>query len=161
MQRQRVLKSKGLTSDQTIELTGPKAANCPVQLRWVGFKDAETGKQYYFLTNNFELAASTIAEIYKARWQIELFFKWLKQNLKIKTFLGTSKNAVMTQIWIAICVYLLLAYLKFASQIGRSFQQILRLLQLNLFDRRDLRGLLVGDPPGSTESTLQESLRFS
>jgi len=128
-ERNNVIKSKGLTSDQTIQLTGTRAKNCPVALRRIGFKDAETGIQYFFLTNNFHLAASTIAAIYKARWQIELFFKWIKQNLKIKSFLGTSKNAVMTQIWIAICVYLLLAYLKFSSQINRSLQQILRLLQ--------------------------------
>jgi len=160
-ERRSVIKSKGLTSDQTIEFTGPKAGNCTIPLRRIGFKDAETGIQYYFLTNNFKLAASTIAEIYKARWQIELFFKWLKQNLKIKSFLGTSRNAVMTQIWIAICVYLLLAYLKFASRIGRSMQQILRLLQLNLFDRRDLRGLLVGDPPEPPALQLQSSLQFS
>jgi IS4 transposase len=160
-ERRSVIKSKGLTSDQTIELTGTKAGNCTIPLRRVGFKDAETGIQYYFLTNNFKLAASTIAEIYKARWQIELFFKWLKQNLKIKSFLGTFRNGVMTQIWIAICVYLLLAYLKFASRIGQSMQQILRLLQLNLFERRGLHGLLVGDPPEPTHAQLQMSLQFS
>jgi putative transposase len=159
--RRSVIKPKGLTSDQTIELTGTKAENCPIKLRRVGFKDVETGKHYYFLTNNFELAAATIAEIYKARWQIELFFKWIKQNLKIKSFLGTSKNAVMTQIWIAICVYLLLAYLKFASQISKSFQQILRLLQLNLFDRRELRRLLVGEPQEPPALQLQTTLKFS
>jgi putative transposase len=159
--RRSVLKSKGLTSDQTIELTGTKAENCPIKLRRIGFKDVETGKHYYFLTNNFELAAATIAEIYKARWQIELFFKWIKQNLKIKSFLGTSKNAVMTQIWIAICVYLLLAFLKFASQISKSFQQILRLLQLNLFDRRDLRRLLIGEPQEPPTLHLQTTLQFS
>jgi putative transposase len=161
IERRHVRKAKGLTSDQTIELTGAKAGNCPIPLRRIGFKDTETGNRYYFLTNNHKLAASTIAEIYKARWQIELFFKWLKQNLKIKSFLGTSRNAVMTQIWIAICVYLLLAYLKFASRISQSMQQILRLLQLNLFDRRDLKGLLVGDPPEPLVPQLQTSLRFS
>ncbi len=160
-ERRSVRKSKGLTSDQTIELAGAKAANCPVALRRIGFKDTETGIQYYFLTNNFKLAASTIAEIYKARWQIELFFKWIKQNLKIKSFLGTSRNAVMTQIWIAICVYLSLAYLKFASQISLSMQQILRLLQLNLFERRLLHELLVGGPPEPPASTLQSSFQFS
>ena len=150
-----------MTSDQTIQLTGTKADKCPIPLRRIGFKDADTGNRYYFLTNNFKLAASTIAEIYKARWQIELFFKWIKQNLKIKSFLGTSRNAVMTQIWIAICVYLLLAYLKFASRISRSMQQILRLLQLNLFDRRDLRGLLVGGPPEPPIPQFQTRLQFS
>ena len=89
----------------------------------------------------------TIADVYKARWQVELFFKWIKQNLKIKSFIGTSKNAVMTQIWIALCIYLLLAFIKFQSRLNKSMQQILRLLQLNLFDKRDMMALLRGDPP--------------
>lgn len=146
--RQTVIKSKGLTSDQTIEFTSAVTAKkCPVQLRRIGYRDPETGKHYVFLTNHFKLAAKTIAQIYKARWDVELFFKWIKQNLKIKTFVGTSKNAVMTQIWIALCVYLLLAYIKFQSKIRKSAQQILRLLQLNLFEKRDLLALLRGDPP--------------
>ena len=116
-------------------------------MRRIGYKDAVTGKHYVFLTNNFTLAAKTIADIYKARWQVELFFKWIKQNLKIKSFVGRSKNAVMTQIWIAMCVYLLIAFLKFQSSLTRSMQQLLRLLQLNLFDKRDLMALLRGDPP--------------
>ncbi len=146
--RREVLKSKGLTSDQTIEFTGIQIAKkCPVQLRRIGYRDSETGKHYVFLTNNFKLAARTIADIYKARWQVELFFKWIKQNLKIKSFVGTSKNAVMTQIWIAMCMYLLLAFLKFQSKLTKSMQQILRLLQLNLFEKRDMMALLRGDPP--------------
>ena len=115
-------------------------------MRRIGYRDPETGKRYVFLTNNFKLAAKTIADIYKARWQVELFFKWIKQNLKIKSFVGTSKNAVMTQIWIALCVYLLLAFIKFQSKLKKSMQQILRLLQLNLFEKRDLMALLRGDP---------------
>ncbi|MCU7838463.1 MAG: IS4 family transposase [Candidatus Thiodiazotropha sp. (ex Troendleina suluensis)] len=145
--RQPVIKSKRLTSDQIIEFTGPiTAKKCPIQLRRIGYRDPETGKHYVFLTNNFKLAAKTIAQIYKARWDIELFFKWIKQNLKIKSFVGTSKNAVMTQIWIALCVYLLLAYIRFQSRIRKSAQQILRLLQMNLFEKRDLMALLRGDP---------------
>lgn len=148
VKRHPVLKNKGLTSDQTIILTGIGAAkDCPIQLRRIGYRDQDTGKQYVFLTNNFKLAAKTIADIYKARWQVELFFKWIKQNLKIKSFVGTSKNAVMTQIWIALCVYLLIAFIKFQAKIKQSMQQILRLLQLNLFDKRDLMALLRGDPP--------------
>ncbi len=143
-----VLRSKGLTSDQTIEFTGLQTAKkCPVQLRRIGYRDPATGKHYVFLTNNFKLAARTIADIYKARWQVELFFKWIKQNLKIKSFVGTSKNAVMTQIWIALCMYLLLVFLKFQSKLTKSMQQILRLLQLNLFEKRDMMALLRGDPP--------------
>ncbi len=148
VKRCEVLKSKGLTSDQTIEFTGLQTAKkCPVPLRRIGYRDLETGKHYVFLTNNFKLAAKTIADIYKARWQVELFFKWIKQNLKIKSFVGTSKNAVMTQIWIALCIYLLLAFLRFQSKLTKSMQQILRLLQLNLFEKRDLMALLRGDPP--------------
>lgn len=161
VERHPVLKTKGLTSDQTIRLTGTKGKECPILLRRIGYRDSETGKHYIFLTNNFKLSASTIAAIYKARWQIELFFKWIKQNLKIKSFLGTSKNAVMTQIWIAVCVYLLLAYLKFVSQIGVSLQQMLRLLQLNLFERRDIQALLKGDPPEPDGLSLQTALKFS
>ena len=145
--RRTVLSGKGLSSDQTIEFTGAQTAKkCPIQLRRIGYRDPETGKHYVFLTNNFKLAARTIADIYKARWQVELFFKWIKQNLKIKSFIGTSKNAVMTQIWIALCVYLLLAFIKLQSKLKKSMQQILRLLQLNLFEKRDLMALLRGDP---------------
>ena len=147
IKRHTVIKSKGVTCDQVIEFTGSQTSKkCPEQLRRIGYKDAETGKHYIFLTNNFKLSAKTIADIYKARWQVELFFKWIKQNLKIKSFVGTSKNAVMTQIWIALCIYLLLAFIKFQSKISKSMQQILRLLQLNLFEKRDLMALLRGDP---------------
>lgn len=145
--RRPVLADSGLTSDQTIEFTGIQTAKkCPIQLRRIGYRDPETGKHYVFLTNNFKLSARTIADIYKARWQIELFFRWIKQNLKIKSFIGTSKNAVLTQIWIALCVYLLLAYIKFQSKLNKSMQQILRLLQINLFEKRDLMALLRNDP---------------
>ena len=146
--RQSVLKEKGLTCDQTIEFTGIQTVKkCPIQLRRIGYRDRETGKHYVFLTNNFKLAAKTIADIYKARWQVELFFKWVKQNLKIKSFVGTSRNAVMTQIWIAMCMYLLIAFIKFQSKLKKSMQQIIRLLQLNLFEKRDVMALLRGDPP--------------
>ena len=148
VKRHPVLNNKGLTSDQTIILTGIGAAkDCPIQLRRIGYRDQQAGKQYVFLTNHFKLAAKTIADIYKARWQVELFFKWIKQNLKIKSFVGTSKNAVMTQIWIALCVYLLIAFIKFHAKLKQSMQQILRLLQLNLFEKRDIMVLLSGDPP--------------
>jgi len=155
--RRPVLKSRGLSCDQTIEFTGLQTAKkCPVQLRRIAYRDAETGKRYVFLTNNFTLSAKTIADIYKARWQVELFFKWIKQNLKIKSFVGTGKNAVMTQIWIALCVYLLLAFLKFQSKLQKSTQQILRLLQLNLFEKRDLMALLRGDPPCDNQPNINQ-----
>ncbi|BCO08850.1 IS4 family transposase [Desulfolithobacter dissulfuricans] len=146
VERRSVLKNKGLTSDQTIILTGPKAGDCPIPLRRIGYRDPETGKQYFFLTNNFHLAAKTIADIYKDRWKIELFFKWIKQNLKIKTFLGTSRNAVMTQIWVALITMLVLAYMKFLANLGQSITQIQRLLQLNLFKRQSLWALFERPP---------------
>lgn len=146
--RHPVDRATGLTSDQTITLAGvkPQKLGLP-RLRRIGYRDPETGRHYEFLTNNFQLSADTIAEIYKQRWQVELFFKWIKQNLRIKAFLGNSKNAVLTQIWVALCSCLLLAYLKFSARLGWSMQNMLRLLQLNLFMRRDLMALLRGDPP--------------
>lgn len=150
--RKPVVRGQGITSDQTIVLTSLRGQSYPKTLRRVGYQDSQTGKHYFFLTNNFTLAAKTIADIYKARWQIELFFKWIKQNLKVKSFLGTSKNAVMTQIWVAMCMYLILSYIKFVNRLGWSLQQILRLLQLNLFERRSLLELFTTqsrppDPP--------------
>ena len=148
LERREIDSTTGVTSDQTIELTGvkPQKLGLP-HLRRVGYRDLETGQRYEFLTNNFRLSAKTIADIYKQRWQIELFFKWIKQNLKIKSFVGHSRNAILTQIWIALCTYLLLAYIKFAAKLDWSMQQMLRLLQLNVFMRRDLMALLRGDPP--------------
>jgi len=148
IERQSVRKQAGVTSDQTIEFTGVKASTeCPIRLRRIGYRDPQTGKHYVFLTNLFKLSSVTIAAIYKERWQIELFFKWIKQNLKIKSFIGTSKNAVMTQIWVAVCVYLILAFIKLRSKLTKSMQQMIRLLQVNLFEKRELIPLLRGDPP--------------
>ena len=144
-ERRKYNKSKGVTCDQLIELASKKGLVYQGKLRRVGYKDPVTGKRYYFLTNNTRLAAQTIADIYKDRWQIELFFKWIKQNLKIKTFIGTSQNAVMTQIWIAMCVYLLIAYFKFLNGVKRSPMEILRILSLNWFEKRSLIELF--DPP--------------
>jgi putative transposase len=135
---------RGVTSDQTILLASRESRKeCPIPLRRVGYRDPETGRHYKFLTNNFRFAPKTIADIYKARWEIELFFKWIKQNLRIKSFLGTSRNAVMTQIWIAMCVYLLLSYLKFSNRMKWTLSEILRLLHMNLLERRSLRDLLL------------------
>jgi transposase len=110
--------------------------------RQITYRDPETDIEYQFLTNALKLEALEVAAIYKERWQIELFFKWIKQNLKVKTFLGTSQNAVLTQLWIALCVYLLLCFFKFMAKFRGSISQILRLLQLNLFERRPLSDLL-------------------
>ena len=130
--------SKGLTSDQVILLAGAKAKECPIPLRRIGYRDPETAKHYVFLTNIRHPVAKTICDIYRERWQIELFFKWIKQNLKIKTFFGTSRNAVLTQVWIALITVLLLAFYKFKAKLAQSLTQILKSLQLTLFSRRSL-----------------------
>lgn len=162
VERRSVDKRKGLRADQTIVLTGQKSRQEALpRLRRVTYVEPESGRCYEFLTNHFGLAATTIAAIYKQRWQIELFFKWVKQNLKIKTFLGTSQNAVMTQVWVAMCVYLLLAYLKYLSRTTDSMQQLLRLLQLNLFLRRDLIDLLQGAPPPREPDPPQQQLALA
>jgi len=148
VERREVSKKQGVSSDQRIVFTGVQTQKkCPVPIRRIGFRCLETGRRYIFLTNNFTLAANTIAQVYKSRWQVELFFKWIKQNLKIKRFIGTTRNAVMTQIWIAMCVYLLIAFIKFQSKVGKSMQQILRLFQFNLFEKRELFSFLRGDSP--------------
>lgn len=136
-------RAQGILKDQVIRITGTKADDIPIELRLVVYCDPETGNVYEFLTNIFHLAALTIAQIYKARWEIEVFFKWIKQHLKIKTFFGTSENAVMTQIWIAMITYLLLAYLKYQTKCQYSLLHIQRLLRENLFIRTSLTALLL------------------
>jgi len=116
-------------------------------LRRVGYRDSATGKFYEFLTNNFYLSAATIAAIYKDRWKVELFFKAIKQNLKIKAFVGTSRNAVLTQLWIAMITYLLLAFTRHSAKAGWTVQRIMRVIMLNLFERRSLKEILIPDPP--------------
>ena len=137
--RRLVRKKCGLTSDQTIIVKHKKA---PLRLRRIGYRDPESGRHFKFLTNNFHLAAKTIADIYKERWQIEIFFREIKQNLHIKSFVGTSENAIFIQIFTALAVYLLLSYLKFMSRIGISVQQILQLVQLNLMETASLHELV-------------------
>lgn len=133
----------GVLSDETILLTQFYAKkDYPKSLRLIHYYDVETDKILIFLTNHFKLAASTIARIYKARWQIEVFFKWIKQNLKIKTFLGTSKNAVLTQIWVAMCYYLLLAYIKYQTRYKNSLFYLHKLIRETLLDRLTLVDLL-------------------
>jgi len=114
----------------------------PEKLRRVKFYSKKDEKEYTYLTNNFELSALQIVEIYQARWQIEVFFKWIKQNLKIKTFLGTSRNAVLSQIWVAMIYYLLLAYIKFQTQFSKSLLELTRMIRETLLIRRPLIDLL-------------------
>jgi hypothetical protein len=125
----------GLRADQTIMLSGPKTSQqYPVALRRVSYFDAETEKRFVFLTNNFELPPISIAHLYKCRWQVELFFKWLKQHLHIKAFYGTSENAVKTQVWIAIAIYVLVAIVKKKMNLGQSLNEILQILSITLFE---------------------------
>lgn len=137
-------KGGGVTSDSNIELSGSSASAYPRALRRVRYVDPETGHAYSFLTNAFHLSAKTIAEIYRQRWQIELFFRWIKQHLKVKSFLGTSKNAVLTQIYIALIAYLLVAFQAFQQRARASSLTLLRLIQLNFFERTDLHALFRG-----------------
>jgi len=145
IERRNVNRKQGLTSDQTIQLTGTKGHECPHHLRRIGYRDSETGHHYVFLTNNFKLAAKTIANIYKERWQIEIFFRWIKQNLKIKSFIGNSRNAVLTQLYVALIAYLLLFLFKCLSKISASLQNLLRIIQINLFRKCSLNELF--EPP--------------
>ena len=129
-------KSTGIRSDQTVILTSFESASAyPDALRRVSYFDAETNKRLKFLTNNFVLPALTIAQIYKCRWQVELFFKWIKQHLRIKAFYGTSENAVKTQIWIAVSMYVLVAIVRKRLELDASLYQILQILSVSLFEK--------------------------
>jgi hypothetical protein len=147
-----VNKSTGVRSDQTVFLTAGKSAKAyPDLLRRVSYFDVATNKRLKFLTNNFSLPALTIARIYKSRWQVELFFKWIKQHLRIKKFYGTSENAVKTQIWIAVSVYLLVAIVRKRLGSEASLYQILQILSVTLFEKTPiLQGF--GDPESQAKS---------
>jgi transposase len=141
-----VSKESGVMSDQTIALTGKKSiARYPDQLRRVRYYHEETDKTLTFLSNNFMIPALTIADLYRSRWQIELFFKWIKQNLRIKAFYGTSENAVKTQIWIAVAVYVLIAILKKQLKLEASMHTILQILSITMFEKMPLEQVL-GEP---------------
>jgi hypothetical protein len=138
-----VPKRTGLRSDQVIRLAGPKSAQRYRRgLRRIHYQDPETGSVLVFLTNNFDLPALTIAQLYKCRWRVELFFKWVKQNLRIKHFYGTSPNAVKTQVWIAICVYVLVAIVRKEFGLEASLSQILQILSVNVFEQMPLAELV-------------------
>ena len=162
VERREVDKRQGVTSDQTIEFTSARGRKrCPRRLRRIGYRDPETGKLCVFLTTNFKLSAKTVADIYKSRWKVELFFKWIKQNLKVRSFVGTSRNAVMTRLWIAMCMYLLVCHVKFLSRKGWKLVEILRLLQLNLFERRSLEDLLGNKTEDPPTAPLQAEIKFA
>jgi IS4 transposase len=135
-------RSTGLICDQTIVLTGfYSLKDFGTPLRRIRFKDPKTGKRLIFLTNNFTLPALTITELYRCRWQVELFFKWIKQHLRIKQFYGTSENAVKTQIWIAVSVYVLVAIIKKRLNISASLYEMLQILSLTMFEKMPLNEL--------------------
>jgi len=131
--------STGVRSDSTIRLRGPKTATLyPDPLRRINYHAADIDKWFVFLTNNFTLPALTIAQLYKCRWEVELFFKWIKQNLRIKAFYGTSANAVKTQVWTAVCVYVLVAIVRKELRIDRSMGEMLQILSISLFEKTQL-----------------------
>jgi len=132
-------KSTGLRSDTTIRLCGPRTAGLyPQPLRRIGYWAPDLGKRMVFLTNNFELPALTVAELFHRRWDVELFFKWIKQHLRIKAFYGYSPNAVKTQVWIAVCVYVLVAILRKEFNIERSLADLLQILSVTLLEKEPL-----------------------
>jgi hypothetical protein len=138
-----VNKKKGLLFDYTIKLRGYyQSRYYPQRLRLVGFREPVTNKMLVFLSNNFILSAYTITQIFKARWNIETFFKWIKQNLKIKSLLGTSRNAVLTQIWVAMCYYLLLSYIKYQTKYSYTLSEFAIMLKETVLERTSLIDLL-------------------
>ena len=164
VEKRSVPQNRNILKDQVIRLSGVGAHDkCPHLLRRIEFVREDTGDILVYLTNHHGLGASTIAAIYKDRWQIELFFKALKQNLKIKTFIGTSSNAVRTQIWTALIAMLLLRYLQLSSRFGWSLANLVALLRMNLFTHRDLMAWLDKpfDIPPDPQDTPQASLVFA
>ncbi len=154
-------KTKGLKCDQTIKLTGQDSSlNYPEYLRRVKYTEPETGRSYVFLTNNFELAPQVIADLYKSRWQIELFFKWIKQHLRIKAFYGTSENAVKTQIWTAISVYVLIALVKKRLNLEISLYTFLQILSVSVFEQVDILKLLTNSAGMTSETYICNQLNL-
>jgi hypothetical protein len=154
-------KSEGVQCDQTIVLESfYPAKKYPEPLRRIRFRDPKTGQRLVFLTNNFELPATTIAALYKARWQIELFFKWIKQHLRIKAFYGTSENSVKTQIWIAISAYLLVAIVKRKLRLEESLYTILQVLSVSLFEKVPISQTLTGHDYQNSGSAARKQLNL-
>jgi Transposase DDE domain/Domain of unknown function (DUF4372) len=161
IERRPVDRGTGVTSDWTIRIRGAKADSIPMLLRRVRYVDRDTGKAYEFFTNIFHLSAKEIADIYKARWDIELFFKWIKQNLKIRSFFGTSENAVRIQVWCALCVYLMVAYLKFLSRSPFSLSKLLVRIRANLMERARLGTLLYQEQSRTNPAEVEEQLSLT
>lgn len=154
-------KTSGLKCDQTIMLSDPKSSiNYPEPLRRIKYTDPVTGKTYVFITNNFELAPKVTTDLYKSRWQIELFFKWIKQHLRIKAFFGTSENAVKTQIWIAISVYVLIALVKKRLNLEISLYTFLQILSVSVFEKVDILQLVTNSSRTAQEVNICNQLNL-
>jgi hypothetical protein len=154
-------RATGLICDHTVVLTNPYGAHhFPAPLRRIRFKDLESAKTFVFLTNNFALPALTITQLYRCRWQVELFFKWIKQHLRIKAFFGTSENAVKSQIWIAVSVYVLVAIIKKRLNLQASLFQLLQILSVTMFERTPLNQLLMLRPVDPLGAVLDNQLKL-
>lgn len=161
LKSQEVDASTGVRSDQIIRLkTFYSRQGYPDRLRRIRYCDAETQRFFVYLTNHFALPPLTLALLYKSRWQVELFFKWIKQNLRIKSFFGTSPNAVKTQVWIAVCVYVLVAILKKELNLPQSLHQILQNLSVNAFEKVQIDQLLMKMLPNTSEPDNRNQLKL-
>ena len=154
-------RANGIICDQTIALSGVQTSqHYREHLRRIRFKDAGTGKSLVFITNQRTLPAATICALYKSRWQVELFFKWIKQHLRIKKFYGTSENAVKTQIWIAVSVYVLVAIVKKRLDLDASLYTLLQILSLTLFEKMPILQALSQAPTASDDHALDNQLNL-
>ena len=154
-------RNTGIICDQRIALDGFYASKAyPEPLRRIRFKDPETDKTLVFLTNNTALPALTIAALYKSRWQVELFFKWIKQHLRIKRFIGNSENAVKTQIWCAVSTYVLIAIVKKELQIDASYYTLLQILSVSVFEKTQLFQAFTGSTPLKTQNNPANQLNL-
>ena len=161
IERQKPNKKAGITSDQIIRVTGTKAELIPCELRRIRYVNPEDNQEYLFLTNIMHLSPLIIADLYKARWEIELFFKWIKQHLKIKSFLGTNENAVMSQVWSALCVYLILMYIKYLCRVNWTMHKMMVVIRFNALERVDLYSLIVDRSEEKDETSfVQYELAF-
>lgn len=154
--------NQAIKADWIVEPTGfYTKRDCPGRLRVIRYRDKETGITYEFLTNNFKLSAQSIADIYKSRWDIELFFRWIKQNLKVKTFIGTSENAVLLQIWTAMIAYLLSQYVKFIFSTDHSLLTVFRLLGENILSVTTINQILNSKPPDRRKKKYVEEIQLA
>jgi hypothetical protein len=158
---QAVDKAAGIQCDQTVKMTTTRSRQLyPDRLRRIRYRDPKTGKRFEFLSNNFVLPATTITDLYRCRWQIELFFRWIKQNLRIKSFFGVSPNAVKTQIWIAVAVYVLVAILKKRLNLDASLYTILQSLSVTIFEKTTLDQILKNAPPADSDLQADNQLKL-